>query len=199
MCRVGLTSRLITMIDRLASMVRRHLPTPSPSVPSRPGAPVSSSSVQIVHDAPAGMETRTAPPGDVPKSSTPVTATSASDLPGLINCSRLCCSRLLPGLKMATRCSFPWPGATLFSAVRKPSGVRTYASTSMSSALDSVKRQSPAPDPVRPDSPFAVLPRCRSSELKWTVAAAPTDRSTGPNQRPVSSKASIAISPGTSE
>ena len=106
--------------------------------------------------------------------------TSASSSPALTRRSRLTWLALLPGLKNATQCLPSSLGAVSCIAVTNPSVVLTYDSTSMSSSLESCKRQLPSPGPTPSGSPFSALPLSRSSELKWTVSPASMASMTGP-------------------
>ena len=177
---IGSDSRLITTSGCEDSTVSRHLPSPSPSDPSSPSSPDSSSAAVYVRDAPAGMVVVTSLPGDSPRSSTPAMETSAASSPGLTRRSRLTWLALPPGLKNATRCLPPALGAVSCIAVRNPSLVLTYDSTSMSSSLESCNRQAPWPAPTPSDSPFSALPLSRSSELKWAASPAPMRITSGP-------------------
>ena len=60
---VGSDSRLIATSGCADSTVSRHLPAPSPSVPSSPAPPDSSAAAVNVRDAPAGMVVVTSLPG----------------------------------------------------------------------------------------------------------------------------------------
>ena len=177
---VGSDSRLIATSGCADSTVSRHLPAPSPSAPSSPSPPDSSAAAVNVRDAPAGMVVVTSLPGDSPRSSTPTMETTAASSPGLTSRSRLTWLSLLPGLKKTTRWLPSSLGTVSCIAVRNPSVVLMYDSTSMSSSLESCKRQAPSPGPTPSDSPFSALPFSRSSELKWTASPASMGSMTGP-------------------
>ena len=199
-CPVGLDSRLIARIGRSALTVSRHFPEPSPSDPDRPAAPPDSRSAAVyVRDPPSGTVAVAPAPGDSPSSSTPTIDTSDGSFPGFTSRSRLTCLSLLPGLNVATRCRSSSRGAVSCIAVRNPSAVRMYDSTSMSRPLESSSRQWPSPAPVCPDRPFPGLPRSRSPELKCTVSSTPSVRVSGPRAIPFSSNARIETSPARPE
>ena len=124
-CPAGLSSRFITATRRSDSTVSRHLPRPSPRLPSKPSPPASNRFDVKVRTAPGATLAVTPPPGESPSSSTPVIATAAVSAVGLKMCSRLTCAALLPGLKIGTRCRLATAVAVSCIAVRKPSAVRT--------------------------------------------------------------------------
>ena len=140
---------------------------PSPSDPFSPGAMPDSSSDDVrVRDAPGNIESVTPSPGDRPESSMPVTATWAAVSPGLISLRRLGGSALSAGLKVATRCRGPSPGAASCIAARNPSGETAYDSTSISSSLANSRRQSPKAGPIPEKSALAAPRPSKSAELK---------------------------------
>ena len=199
-CPVGLSRRLIRRIGRSAATRSCHLPAPVPSAPSRSAwEPDSSCRAVYVRASPAGIESRTSLPGDSPLPSTPTIVNWASSSPGLIKRSQLTCSPFRPGLKVGTRWPLSPRATVSCMLVRKPSGARTYASTSMSRGLSSRRRRSPIIGGQVWTSGFAGLPHSRSSELTWMVsfAAMGSVRATG--CQPKLSMASILTSPFTEE
>ena len=101
---VGLETRLITSTRDEDSISTRHLPSPSPSAPSSPGAiPDSSSAAEYVLAWPGGISILTADPGVEPASSVPRMVTAIVSAPGLTSRSRPLWLMLLPGLKVAMR------------------------------------------------------------------------------------------------
>ena len=194
-----LASRLINTRGWSACTVRRHLPCPSPRRPCRPSPPDSSSAAVSSRAAPGAKERATSPPGDSPWSSTPRIVTSAASSPMLTRRSRLAWRVLLAGLKVGTR----WPpgpaGTVSCMLVRKPSVVRMYACTAMSSPEARRKRQFPSPSPTPSAIPLAALPRSKSSELKWMVCRASRESVIVPRTVPESSMASTVSSPAASE
>ena len=90
-----------------------------------------------------------------PASSIPTTVTSATSSPALTSRRRLVLVDVRPGVgRRATRCRVPSGGTVSCIAVRKPSVVRTYESTSISRSLVNSSRQSPSPAPVFPVRPL---------------------------------------------
>ena len=105
------------------------MPSPSPrpawgSPQARP-LPDSSSAASTVQAVPAGTVRRTGAADELPASSAPATAASASASVGLARRSRLTWRQLLPGLKVASaRAPSAALGAVPSSGVRKPSAAR---------------------------------------------------------------------------
>ena len=196
---VGLDSRLITHTGTEVSISSRHLPTPSPSDPSRPTAtPDSSSADVIVLASPGATSSVTPAPGNTPASSVPRMVTAAGSSPGLTNRSQLSWLALLAGLKVATRYLPTSTGAVSCISHSAPSGVRAKAWGSMSSSLVSLSRQSPTPGPVLPVRPWSA-PASRLSALRCTVSLAPTTRVNSRDALPASSTATMITIPASSE